>query len=222
MRLGELTIPRLLRLMLRPVMRPMHRWWIRRVDVEDPWEPVTSFMIRPALFGAGSTKPFQWYLEGESNVRVASVDDITNWLAACEYASDPDLFNEPDFWQHPRTFEHLRKGDCEDHALWAWRKLLEIQIVARLVVGQWLSHPRGRDTSHAWIIYDSEGGKRLLEPVAKEQSRMVRALAEARGDYVPHYSVGGDGRMVAHAGLLLHWRQQEERRRSGRGSNQAA
>lgn len=52
MRLGELTIPRLLRLMLRPVMRPMHRWWIRRVNIEDPREPVTSFMIRPALFGA--------------------------------------------------------------------------------------------------------------------------------------------------------------------------
>src|SRR5205085_1473130 len=69
--------------------------------------------------------PFAWYFEGQSAVTVGSVDDVCEWLLECEYVHDPELFHEPDFWQHPRTFERLRKGDCEDHALWAWRKLVE-------------------------------------------------------------------------------------------------
>src|SRR5690348_3236184 len=48
--------------------------------------------------------------------------------ADCEYVRDP--VHERDFWQHPKTFEQLRKGDCEDHALWAWRKLTELGISA--------------------------------------------------------------------------------------------
>ena len=42
------------------------------------------------------------------------------WLLGCVYARDRDLFRNPDYWQHPCNFEGLRKGDCEDFALWAW------------------------------------------------------------------------------------------------------
>jgi len=67
-------------------------------------------------------------LRGQSTVCVNDIAAICEWLADCEYVRDP--VHERDFWQHPKTFEQLRKGDCEDHALWAWRKLTELGIPA--------------------------------------------------------------------------------------------
>jgi hypothetical protein len=103
------------------VLRPLGKRLIRYVPVGDPWEPVTSLFVTPRIFGPGSFRMFRWYFEGESVVVVRSLGEVCEWLAQCQYHPDEDLFNEPDFWQHPRTFEHLRKGECEDHALWAWR-----------------------------------------------------------------------------------------------------
>jgi len=71
-------------------------------------------------------------LRGQSTVCVNDIAAICEWLADCEYVRDP--VHERDFWQHPKTFEQLRKGDCEDHALWAWRKLTELGIPAEFYV----------------------------------------------------------------------------------------
>ena len=71
-------------------------------------------------YGLGARRDFSWYFEGRSTVDVASLDDIMAWLLGCVYARDRDLFRNPDYWQHPCNFEGLRKGDCEDFALWAW------------------------------------------------------------------------------------------------------
>lgn len=179
--------------------------------MEDPWEPVTSFLVRPQIFGPGSLRQFPWYFEGDSTVAVRSVDDVCHWLTECEYVSDPLLFNESDFWQHPRTFEHLRKGDCEDHALWAWRKLVELGHRADMFVGQWLgsaSHGQGR---HAWVVFEKGGELFLLEPVAKDGTPAVRLLREVRDEYVPHFSVDSTFRMRSHAGYLLCLRDRERR-----------
>src|ERR687883_159994 len=132
------------------LVRPLGVAILRRTSVPDPWERVE---IRATLrqLGGGAAKDVSWYFEGESAVAVATLDDVQAWLAGCEYASDPDLFQERDFWQHPRTFEHMRKGDCEDFALWAWRKLVELGHDADLVVGRRVppSRPGAR---HAWVV----------------------------------------------------------------------
>ena len=82
--------------------------------------------ISTTAFGPGSRCDFAHYFEGESHVPVASIDDIVRWLTSCEYDTDIALFHEQDVWQHPADFEQLRRGDCEDFALWAWGKLAEI------------------------------------------------------------------------------------------------
>jgi hypothetical protein len=104
----------------------------RRLPIDDAWERF-DFDAPLHVFGNGSRHDFAWYFQGDSSVHVSSIDDVQDWLLGCEYVSDPELFNEPDFWQHPRTFEQLRRGDCEDHALWAWRKLVELGHDAHLV-----------------------------------------------------------------------------------------
>jgi hypothetical protein len=202
------------------LLRPLHRLIVVHTTVTDPWEPASSFLIRPDRFGAGSRKPFSWYFEGQSNVVVKDVVEICEWLTGCQYVRDSDLFREPDYWQHPLTFEQLRKGDCEDHALWAWRKMVELGVAAHFYVGQWRQDD-DRTGFHAWVVFEKDGSTFLLEPVIKDVTRLVRPLDEARRDYVPHFSVDASFKMCARAGLLVHWRKEELARRS-RKRGQAA
>ncbi len=104
-------------------------------------------------FAQGATLPFSQYFEQGSTVNVSSIDDICHWLQQCKYAKDRDQFDAGDYWVHPVEFEQLRKGDSEDHALWAWRKLVELGFEAEFVLG----YRRERfmvEGYHAWVIFD--------------------------------------------------------------------
>jgi len=195
------------------LFNPLFRLLLRHIVVDDPWRPVTSLFITPERFGPGSFRMFPWYFEGESRVQVRSVNDVCHWLTRCQYLSDEKLFNESDFWQHPLTFEHLRKGDCEDHALWAWRKLVELGYPAELFVGQWFEAGGDEDALHAWVVFVQNEQQFLLEPVIKHHSRMVRPLDDARADYAPHFSVDSTFTMRSHEGYLLYLKDREAHRR---------
>ena len=189
------------------MLRPLLRRLIRHVPADDSWEPHTSRFIKPHIFGPGSLRMFSWYLEGDSAVEVRSIEDVCRWLAECQYLSDPDLFNERDFWQHPRTFEHLRKGDCEDHALWAWRKLIELGHPAEFLVGQWFTGGGEAHDQHAWVVFDRNGERFLFEAVNKDQECMIRALSDARTEYSPHFSVDHAFTMRSYAGYLMYLKE---------------
>ena len=146
--------------------------------------------VPASVFGPGSQRPFAEYFEGESSVRVGSIDDIVAWLQTCEYVTDYELFHKRDLWLHPGTFEGLKRGDCEDFALWAWRKLAEIGIDAEFCVGRVICDDRPElDRQHAWVIYRVNGRAFLFEPAATTSSRMIRPLEDAMGEYVPHFAV---------------------------------
>src|SRR5438552_1207893 len=116
---------------------------VRYVRSHDPWVVLEHPKIPKQLFGPGSLHPFQWYLDGISSVSVATPGDICSWLFECRYALDITLFQEADFWQHPVTFEKLRQGDCEDHSMWAWRKLRELGLEPEFFCGQASAGPDG-------------------------------------------------------------------------------
>lgn len=181
----------------------------------DPWERLSHDVV-PRQFGPGSQHDFRWYFEGESVVRVEGVDDVCEWLVQCEYARDPDLFHERDFWQHPSTFEQLRKGDCEDHALWAWRKLTELGIAAEFYVGRWRSGRNGELGFHAWVICKYDDVDYLLETTASERDAILCRLDEVRGDYIPHFSIDAHFDSTTFGGYLLYLKDQYEKRRLGR------
>jgi predicted transglutaminase-like cysteine proteinase len=141
------------------------------------------------VFGPGSQQPFAEYFKGESDVRVGSLDDIVDWLQTCEYVTDLEQFQKRDVWQHPGMFEKKRQGDCEDFALWAWRKLAEVGIDAELFVGRVICAETRIDRQHAWVVYRVDGTAFLFEPAARIRSKMIRPLADAMDDYVPHFSV---------------------------------
>jgi transglutaminase-like cysteine proteinase BTLCP len=162
----------------------------RLLGRESVWDAITM-RVPPGAFGPGSRRPFADYFTGESAVRVQSIDDIVAWLQSCEYATDVELFQERDVWQHPSAFEQCRRGDCEDFALWAWRKLAEIGVDAELCVGRVVAvdDRPGIDRQHAWVVYRIDESAFLFEPAARIRSRMIRPLADAIDEYVPHFAV---------------------------------
>jgi predicted transglutaminase-like cysteine proteinase len=106
-----------------------------------------------------------------------------------------------DFWQHPRTFERLRRGDCEDYALWAWRKLVELGLEAELVSGTWRP-AEGVAGGHVWVRYLHDGRQYILESVGRTRETMVRPFDVARSEYVPHAGVDHSFRLHAYSGHL--------------------
>ena len=185
---------------VRRALAPLRRLLARSGPAHDPWERL-PYHLPAQTFGRGSMHPFPWYFEGRSHVAVTCVDDICDWLLACEYVPDPDLFNETDFWQHPLTFERMRKGDCEDYALWAWRKLVEMGFEAELVAGVW--HPQhDAPGGHVWVRYRHEDVDFILEAVSRTRDTMVRTFESARAEYVPHAGVDHKFQLFAYSGYL--------------------
>lgn len=156
---------------------------------ESAWDRLTV-CVPPKAFGPGSELPFADYFRGDSSVHVQSIDDIVSWLQTCEYAGDLELFQKTDHWQHPGTFEQKRRGDCEDFALWAWRKLSEVGVDAEFYVGRVICNdsPAG-DRQHAWVVYEIDGAAFLFEPAARTGPAMIRPLEQARDDYIPHFAI---------------------------------
>jgi predicted transglutaminase-like cysteine proteinase len=169
--------------------------------------------VPKSAFGPGSCQDFALYFEGESSVHVQSIDEIAAWLRQCEYVSDPDLFDKRDFWQHPTVFEQLRRGDCEDFALWAWRKLAEIGLEAEFFVGRVIVDGElDRDRQHAWVVYRAGEIDFLFEPAARDSREMIRPLAEVQHAYVPHFSVNHRFDTSAFAGCIPDSHRAEPRR----------
>jgi hypothetical protein len=190
----------LIRRFLAFVLRPLFKALIRIVPVDDPWERLNGRVPLPQ-FGSGARHDFRWYLEGETAQAPSSLEEIMEWLGGCEYESDEAMFAEPDFWQHPRTFEHLRRGDCEDFALWAWRNLLRLGYDADLVVGRCLP-PARKGSRHAWIVFRRDGKTFLYEPSQRARQDAIRPLEEVRDRYIPEFGVGRDARPFAYSGYL--------------------
>ena len=148
-----------------------------------------SAKIHHTQFGAGSRRPFTHYLEGESHIKAESIDDICDWLRQCKYVRDEELFNQRDVWQHPGEFEALKKGDCEDHALWAWRKLIELDIPTEFVVGRihWGNDDGVQSGAHAWLVFWQDGRSYLLETTHKRQ--LIYEQEKVQTKYHPWFSV---------------------------------
>lgn len=155
---------------------------------KDPWVS-ENIHVPLRFFGPGCVREFQWHFVGSSKVRIADLPSLCEWLAGCEYVRDDDLFQHDDFWQHPCTFEQLRRGDCEDHALWAWRKLIELGIRAELFCGNCNVGDSARQSTHAWVVFHDATGSYLFEPAAKDPSAFIRPLESAKPDYIPRVSV---------------------------------
>lgn len=176
----------------------LHHLRLRLFPVRDPWTRL-PYEAPLALYGEGARRGFDWVFEGESVTTIATVDELMHWLAECVYDTDHRLFQEADFWQHPRTFEHLRRGDCEDFALWAWRKLVEIGFDAELVIGRRVP-PGSENSRHAWVVFRTADDEFLFEPACRDRTLALRPIEVARAEYIPEFGVTATRRRFFFAG----------------------
>jgi len=139
-------------------------------------------------FGKGSLSDFAEYLKRPSAVEIKSVRELCDWLMGCRYVHDQTQFESLDIWQHPADFEITRQGDCEDHALWAWRKLYEMGMEAEFVVGR-LALPDGVWVDHSWILFTDDQGEHLLETTAKRMDQFIVPLPVVQQRYRPYLGI---------------------------------
>jgi hypothetical protein len=119
-----------------------------------------------------------------------NIEEIHKFLCTCRYVSDQEQFGVKDHWMAPEDFERVRKGDCDDHALWTWRQLVDLGYNARYVVG-W----SGRyGAGHAWVTYERDGDLFVVEPLAARAGRTFPRLSVLR--YKPSISVEVCGKCV--------------------------
>src|SRR6185437_7190614 len=195
--------------------RPLFRLLVRLTPDGDPWERI-GVAPKLNLFGCGAHLDFPGYLSGPSTVLVHSIVEIQDWLLGCRYERDEVLFGEADFWQHPATFERLRAGDCDDFALWTWRKLGELGIDADIVAGYCLKDGKlgGR---HVWVVFRNDGVESVFEPTCSSRQGMIRPLSEARDEYVPEVGADRNGHRFGFTGYML-----AQKRRLRRASSSSA
>jgi len=187
---------------------------LRTVHIEDPWQRF-EHDVPTELFGLGARHDFSWYLEGESELDIRTPDELVEWLRKCTYASDDTVFHEEDYWQHPCTFERLRTGDCEDYAIWAWRRLLELGYDAEFVAGRSHSPDASNPwkTGHAWVLYREGDRTYLLDATAKRSEPCLAPLDAVRPAYLPEVSVDGLLKRYVYGGYYLLRRSWKEPRK---------
>ncbi len=125
------------------------------------------------------------YRHARSHVTCRTLEDVVSWLIGCEYVSDRDQFGVSDVWMHPADFELTRRGDCDDHALWAYSRLAQLGYQVRYVVGR---APDG--SGHAWVALRAPHGAWLL--METTQKTGVNASLDpdrTARPYLPEWSV---------------------------------
>ncbi len=110
----------------------------------------------------GNTHPWNRYFNKPLKTSPENLADIEAFLLKCKYMSDRKTRSQSDFWEPPDEFEKRRTGDCEDHAIWAWRHLHDMGYKARLVLGNYRRW-------HAWVHIFVNGRAYLLEATQKDR-----------------------------------------------------
>ena len=117
--------------------------------------------IRRRRAHLGNTHPWNRYFNRPLATHLKTLAEIEAFVLGCRYLSDRKTRSSKDFWEPPDIFERRRTGDCEDHAIWAWRQLYELGYKTRLVLGK--CHNKG----HAWVLVFTNGRAYLMEPTFK-------------------------------------------------------
>ena len=183
-----------------PVRRALHQLRLRLFPVRDPWQRLP---VRGAARDVRRrrTPRLRLGLRGRQHDRRRDARRHPRLARrAVSYETDASLFRESDYWQHPHTFEQLRRGDCEDFALWAWRKLVELGIDADLVIGRRVP-PGAENSRHAWILFRDGDDEFLFEPDRSRSRRMPSdASRPSASEYIPEFGVARDRSRFLFAG----------------------
>ncbi len=187
------------RFVTRSVFLPFIRLYLQTAKGKDPWCCIPA-PLPGQLFSSGCDRDFSWFLQGESRVESNSIADVCVWLIGCEYISDQEQFRKADHWLHPKEFEISRKGDCEDHALWAWSRLIALGYKTEFIAGTNIQS----GCRHAWIHVSLNDQTALLEATSKNPETIILSMDEVRERYRPEFGVDQNLNTYIYGGGLLY------------------
>lgn len=124
---------------------------------EEEWEGTRREKTK-----LGNTFSWKRYFSKPLTTKPETLADIQGFLSGCTYLSDRVTRNCSDYWEPPDVFEKRKTGDCEDHAIWAWRQLHDMGYRSRLVLGDC-------GEGHAWVHVYVNGRVYLLEATQKHK-----------------------------------------------------
>ena len=150
----------------------------------------TETYVPYSQFSSGAGKKWSLYLNDDTAVTVNSLAEIQSWLSSCKYMLDQDQFGKVEHWVTPSEFEKTKLGDCEDHALWAWHKLYQLNIPAEFVVGT-NDNGNGKWVGHAWVMLKISGLLHVLEATNKN-GRMFVPWEDVKNRYKLRVGVNHD------------------------------
>lgn len=164
---------KLLRFILMPVSKLIYKK--RLPNFKQDFEGKRVFMIAELPGGEnqwigqrrrktqlGNTHPWNRYFNRPLKTKPRTLGEIESFLCQCRYLSDQKTRSQSDFWEPPDQFEKRKTGDCEDHAIWAWRHLHDLGYKTRFVLGNCGSW-------HAWVHIFVNGRVYLLEATQKHR-----------------------------------------------------
>ena len=160
--------------------------------IPEAYDPIGHQVSEPfsRRKGPRATFPIGRYISQPLSIHCQTIGELRSFLLTCKYVSDQELFGKREYWQPPDEFEKIRKGDCEDFALWTWRQLLSMGYQARFVGGSAGRYGAG----HAWVEVFKGDKWFLLEPLFCRAGYAMPRLSTLR--YEPRYSVSWDGKTL--------------------------
>lgn len=161
----------------------------------------SPFPVPSRYFSDSPILSFKEYLSAPTGVSLSGLEDLCAWLHQCVYVSDEERHGHVDVWQSPQEFEGTREGDCEDHALWAWRQCKALDIRAEFVVGRYVNS-NGRVERHAWVHVFRDDVLYVLEATSKSHPMLRPLDASIQRMYRPECSVDFHGKTYAFDGQV--------------------
>jgi len=140
--------------------------------------------------GVQPTAPMGRYISQPLAMQCGSIQEVCTFLRTCRGGSDEELFNKREYFQPPEDFERLKRGDCDDVALWTWRQLLGLGYDARVVFGKFGRFGEG----HAWVEFFKDKKCYLLEPQKSMLGVTMPRLSTL--SYIPQFSASWDGKKI--------------------------
>jgi len=162
--------------------------------IPEAYDAVGKKVFRPfdRRRGPHPSFPMGRYVSQPLSIRCQNLTDVRSFLLQCKGVSDEEQFGKPEYWQPPDQFEHSKKGDCDDFALWTWRQLLSMGYDARFIGGK-----KGRyGIGHAWVEYFRDNKWFLLDPTLRLIGERLPRLSTLA--YRPELSVVWDGEKLSY------------------------
>lgn len=114
-------------------------------------------------------------------VQLSIVEAVNRQVNSMEYATDPQVWGQRDYWASPQEFYRRGVGDCEDFVLAKYHQLTRQGIDAERLSLAYVK--RAEDyASHMVLLYEEQGRYWVLDNFEQKLKQV-----DARSDLLPVY-----------------------------------